>query len=107
MSTLITSEQFLKAPKVLLHDHNDGGLRPQTMIEIAAESGYTKLPFDEPVALQKWFVEACSEGTLELYLETFEHTISLMQTAEQIIRVNRECAIDLARSGVVLSLIHI
>jgi len=101
MSTLITSEQFLKAPKVLLHDHNDGGLRPQTMIEMAAESGYTKLPFDEPVALQKWFVEACSEGTLELYLETFEHTISLMQTAEQIIRVNRECAIDLARSGVV------
>jgi adenosine deaminase len=99
--TLITDEQFLKAPKVLLHDHNDGGLRPQTMIEMAQESGYTKLPFYEPDALQRWFVEACSEGTLELYLETFEHTISLMQTAEQIIRVNRECAIDLARSGVV------
>ncbi len=101
MALLISTEQILRAPKVLLHDHNDGGLRPQTMIELAESSGYTKLPFYEADALQKWFVEACSEGTLELYLETFEHTISLMQTAEEIIRVNRECAIDLARSGVV------
>ena len=68
MPTLITDEQCLKAPKVLLHDHNDGGLRPQTMIEMAQESGYTKLPFMEAGRLGKWFVEACSEGTLELYL---------------------------------------
>ncbi len=101
MSSLITDEQVRKAPKVLLHDHNDGGLRPQTMIDLAIESGYKDLPFYDAEPLQKWFFESCSEGTLELYLETFEHTISLMQTAEQIIRVNRECALDLARSGVV------
>lgn len=101
MTTPLTAESILRAPKVLLHDHNDGGLRPQTMIEIAEEIGYSKLPTHDPAELQKWFFDACSEGTLELYLETFEHTISIMQTPEQIIRVNRECALDLARSGVV------
>jgi adenosine deaminase len=101
MSLLLSVEEITAAPKVLLHDHNDGGLRPQTMIEMADEIGYDKLPFNEADRLGKWFFEACSEGTLELYLETFEHTISLMQTPEQIIRVGRECAIDLARSGVV------
>ena len=101
MKKELTAEQILRAPKVLLHDHNDGGLRPLTMIEMAQEVGYSKLPSDDPLELQKWFFSACSEGTLELYLETFEHTISLMQTADQLIRVNRECALDLARSGVV------
>lgn len=101
MTTQLTADEILRAPKILLHDHNDGGLRPQTMIDIAEEIDYTKLPTHDPGELQKWFFAACSEGTLELYLETFEHTISLMQTPEQIIRVNRECAIDLARSGVV------
>jgi len=101
MTLLLSAEQIAAAPKVLLHDHNDGGLRPQSMIEMAQEAGYTKLPFMDADLLGKWFVDACSEGTLELYLETFEHTISLMQTPEQIIRVGRECALDLARSGVV------
>ncbi|MEN9324761.1 MAG: hypothetical protein RL414_515 [Actinomycetota bacterium] len=101
MALLLTDQEIAAAPKVLLHDHNDGGLRPQTMIEMAEEAGYTKLPFYDADRLGQWFFEACSEGTLELYLETFEHTISLMQTPEQIIRVGRECAIDLARSGVV------
>lgn len=101
MTLLLTEEQIAIAPKVLLHDHLDGGLRPQTMIEHALASGYTKLPSYEPEKLAKWFVEACSSGTLELYLETFEHTISVMQTKEEIIRVARECVIDLAADGVV------
>jgi adenosine deaminase len=101
MTLLLTEEQIALAPKVLLHDHLDGGLRPQTMIEHALASGYTKLPSYEPEKLAKWFVEACSSGTLELYLETFEHTISVMQTREEIIRVARECVIDLAADGVV------
>lgn len=101
MSLIISEEQIQRAPKVLLHDHNDGGLRPLSMIEIAEEIGYTKLPYMDAERLGEWFVDACSEGTLELYLETFEHTISLMQKPEHIIRVARECAIDLARSGVV------
>jgi adenosine deaminase len=71
------------------------------MIDHALASGYTKLPSYEPEQLAKWFVEACSSGTLELYLETFEHTISVMQTTEEIIRVARECVIDLAADNVV------
>lgn len=101
MTLLISEDLIAIAPKVLLHDHLDGGLRPQTMIEHALTSGYTKLPSYEPDQLAKWFVEACSSGTLELYLETFEHTISVMQTPEEIIRVARECVIDLAADGVV------
>jgi len=101
MTLLITEQQIALAPKVLLHDHLDGGLRPQTMIDHALASGYTKLPSYEPEQLAKWFVEACSSGTLELYLETFEHTISVMQTPEEIIRVARECVLDLAADNVV------
>ena len=101
MTLLISEQQIALAPKVLLHDHLDGGLRPQTMIDHALASGYTKLPSYEPEQLAKWFVEACSSGTLELYLETFEHTISVMQTTEEIIRVARECVIDLAADNVV------
>jgi adenosine deaminase len=101
MTLIISEQQIALAPKVLLHDHLDGGLRPQTMIDHALASGYTKLPSYEPEQLAKWFVEACSSGTLELYLETFEHTISVMQTTEEIIRVARECVIDLAADNVV------
>ena len=101
MTLLISEQQIALAPKVLLHDHLDGGLRPQTMIDHALASGYTKLPSYEPDQLANWFLEACSSGTLELYLETFEHTISVMQTPEEIIRVARECVLDLAADNVV------
>jgi adenosine deaminase len=101
MTLLISEQQIALAPKVLLHDHLDGGLRPQTMIDHALASGYTKLPSYEPDQLANWFLEACSSGTLELYLETFEHTISVMQTPEEIIRVARECVLDLAADNIV------
>ena len=101
MTLLLSSEVIARAPKVLLHDHLDGGLRPQTMIDHALASGYTKLPSYDPAELATWFVHACSSGTLELYLETFEHTISVMQTREEIERIARECVLDLAADGVV------
>ncbi len=101
MPLLLSSEVIARAPKVLLHDHLDGGLRPQTMIDHALASGYTKLPSYNSDELATWFVNACSSGTLELYLETFEHTISVMQTKEEIERVARECVLDLAADGVV------
>jgi adenosine deaminase len=101
MTLLLSSEVIARAPKVLLHDHLDGGLRPQTVIDHALASGYTKLPSYNPEELATWFVNACSSGTLELYLETFEHTISVMQTKEEIERVARECVLDLAADGVV------
>ena len=101
MTLLLSTDVIARAPKVLLHDHLDGGLRPQTMIDHALASGYTKLPSYNPDELATWFVNACSSGTLALYLETFEHTISVMQTKEEIERVARECVLDLAADGVV------
>ena len=90
-----------RAPKVLLHDHLDGGLRPQTIIELAAEQGYRGLPSTDPEELGEWFRRGASQGSLELYLETFEHTVAVMQTRAALVRVAAECAEDLAADGVV------
>ncbi|KWX02464.1 adenosine deaminase [Carbonactinospora thermoautotrophica] len=96
-----TLEQIRRAPKVLLHDHLDGGLRPATVIELAREVGYDKLPTRDPDALGEWFVAAADSGSLERYLETFRHTVGVMQTREALARVAAECAEDLAADGVV------
>lgn len=91
----------LKAlPKVSLHDHLDGGLRPATIIELAAAAGHT-LPSTDPVALGEWFRESANSGSLVRYLETFDHTIAVMQTREGLIRVAKEFVEDLADDGVV------
>jgi adenosine deaminase len=95
-----TPEQVRRAPKVLLHDHLDGGLRPATIVELAAEIGH-ELPAIEPAALEEWFVTSADSGSLERYLETFVHTLAVMQTADAITRVARECVADLAADGVV------
>ncbi|MFI1980028.1 adenosine deaminase [Streptomyces wedmorensis] len=96
-----TADQIRRAPKVLLHDHLDGGLRPGTIIELAREQGYDRLPEAEPDKLGIWFREAADSGSLERYLETFAHTCAVMQTREALVRVARECAVDLAEDGVV------
>ncbi|EOM75444.1 adenosine deaminase [Rhodococcus rhodnii] len=88
-------------PKVLLHDHLDGGLRPATVLELAGECGYTALPAGTADGLATWFREAADSGSLERYLETFEHTVAVMQTPAGLERVARECAVDLADDGVV------
>lgn len=87
-------------PKVVLHDHLDGGLRPATIVELAAQVGH-ELPSTDPVELGEWFVRAASSGTLELYLETFDHTVAVMQTADALRRVAREAVADLVADGVV------
>ncbi len=87
-------------PKVLLHDHLDGGLRPATVVELAAEVGH-ELPTTDPQELGAWFVDAAGSGSLPRYLETFAHTLAVMQTAEGLRRVAREAALDLAADGVV------
>jgi adenosine deaminase len=89
------------APKVLLHDHLDGGLRPQTIIDLAAAIGYHKLPSTDAAELGRWFIEAANSGSLVRYLETFDHTVAVMQTREGLHRVASECAQDLAADGVV------
>ncbi|HMM93648.1 adenosine deaminase [Phycicoccus sp.] len=96
-----SAEVVRRAPKALLHDHLDGGLRPATVVELAAASGYDGLPTTDPVSLGTWFRDAADSGSLERYLETFSHTVAVMQTEEQLRRVARECALDLAADGVV------
>ncbi|MBB2909599.1 adenosine deaminase [Streptosporangium becharense] len=101
MSQLPTLEQIRRAPKVLLHDHLDGGLRPETIIDVARETGYDRLPASDAESLRVWFREAADSGSLERYLETFDHTVAVMQTREALVRVAAECAEDLAADGVV------
>ncbi len=100
-ATLPTPEQIAAAPKVLLHDHLDGGLRPQTVIDLADETGYGALPTTDPAELAEWMKRGADRKDLVLYLDTFAHTTGVMQTAEALHRVARECAEDLAADGVV------
>ena len=93
-------EQIRRAPKVLLHDHLDGGLRPTTVIELAREVGHP-LPTTDPDDLAAWFTQGAYRHDLVLYLETFTHTVAVMQTKDALVRVATECAEDLADDGVV------
>ena len=90
-----------RAPKVLLHDHLDGGVRPQTVIELASEFGYGSLPTTDIDDLSTWFNRGAKRNDLVLYLETFAHTVGVMQHRDAIERVAAECARDLAEDGVV------
>jgi adenosine deaminase len=101
MRQALTTEELRRAPKVLLHDHLDGGLRPASVIELAAETGYTGLPTTDEAELARWFTEGAARRDLVLYLETFEHTVGVMQTKDALIRVAQECAEDLAADGIV------
>jgi adenosine deaminase len=96
-----TIESLRAVPKVLLHDHLDGGLRPTTIVELAHETGYGELPTRDPGELAAWMTRGASRRDLLLYLETFAHTVGVMQTREALVRVARECAEDLAADGIV------
>ncbi len=99
-ASLPTRDEVRRAPKVLLHDHLDGGLRPQTVIDLAADCGHQP-PASDADSLGRWFVEAADSGSLVRYLETFDHTVAVMQTGPAIARVARECVEDLVADGVV------
>jgi adenosine deaminase len=94
-------ETIRQAPKALLHDHLDGGVRPATVIELAAEQGYAALPTTDVAELSRWFTRGAAGNSLEEYLEAFEHTVGVMQTRDALERVAAECAQDLADDGVV------
>ena len=100
-SQLPSRELVARAPKVLLHEHLDGGLRPQTVLDLAAEIGYRELPESEPERLAAWFFEGANRKTLPLYLEGFRHTIAVMQSAAALERVAHEFMQDMGRDGVV------
>jgi adenosine deaminase len=88
-------------PKVLLHEHLDGVLRPQTVIALAERAGYHELPTKDDTALAEWFHQGANQGSLAKYLEGFRHTIAVTQTEEALERVAYEQAEDLSRDGVV------
>ena len=88
-------------PKVLLHEHLDGVLRPKTVIELAKSTHYDQLPTQDPEELARWFHQGANQGSLPKYLEGFAHTIAVMQTEEALERVAYEQAADLSRDGVV------
>lgn len=95
-----TREQLRSLPKVALHDHLDGGLRPQTVIDHCREVGH-RLPSSDAGELGRWFFEAADSGNLVSYLSTFEHTIAAMQTREHLMRVAHEFVLDQADDGVI------
>jgi len=99
--TALTWELLQRAPKVLLHEHLDGGLRPATVIELAAATGYRGLPTFDPDELAAWFLADAPGGDLVRYLEGFAHTTAVLQTREHLVRAAAESAVDLARDGVV------
>ncbi len=101
MTAPLGLEQIRKAPKALLHDHLDGGLRPATVIDIAAATGYDGLPATDADELATWFRTRSHSGSLERYLEPFSHTVAVMQTPDALHRVAFECVEDLAADSVV------
>src|ERR1700683_5545915 len=98
---MLTLDQIRAVPKVLLHDHLDGGLRPPPVLELARETGYRDLPGDSVEELTKRLTEGAHRGHLEIYLDAFRHTVGVMQTPEALRRVAAECAEGLAADGVV------
>ncbi len=97
----LDTELLKGLPKVLLHEHLDGVLRPETVIELAKGMGYGELPTATPQALAQWFHRGANQGSLSKYLEGFSHTIAIMQTEEALERVAYEQAEDLHLDGVV------
>ena len=97
----LTRTRIAALPSVLLHDHLDGGVRPQTLVELADTAGYRDLPADDAASLAAWMTAGASRHDLVLYLETFVHTVGVMQAPDALLRVATECAHDLAGDGVV------
>lgn len=91
---------YVRLPKVVLHDHLDGGLRPASIVELAAAHGYHDLPEADPERLAAWFHQG-EAGSLERYLEAFVHTVAVMQTGQALERIAYEAVLDLAADGVV------
>jgi adenosine deaminase len=91
-----------RSPKVLLHEHLDGGLRVATLRELALARGLP-LPAADEAGLAAWFDANAHAGSLEKYLEGFALTVAAMATPEALRRVAREASDDAADHGVVLA----
>jgi adenosine deaminase len=101
MALPLTSDNIRRAPKVLLHDHIDGGLRASTVLELAGACGYSGLPTQDIDELSKFFVRGGEMRDIGAYLAPFEHTVAVLQSADALTRAAFECGEDLAADGVV------
>ena len=98
----LTREEIIRnVPKVQLNDHLDGGLRPETVIELSKEINYKKLPTENAEELAQWFYRGANKGNLIEYLQGFEHTVAVMQTKESLERIAYEMMEDMKKDGVV------
>jgi adenosine deaminase len=93
-----TNELLHRLPKTDLHVHLDGSLRPQTMIELAADTGI-KLPASDAAALGDYMHVQQGRDLVD-YLARFEVTLALMQTAPAIERIAYELAADSAAENI-------
>lgn len=98
---LVAALDFQNLPKVLLHEHLDGGVRPATVIALARQSGYAGLPTEDEAELEEWFHRGAQKGNLPEYLEGFAQTTGVMQTSEALERVAYEFIEDMSVDGVV------
>lgn len=96
---MITNEMIKKIPKVELHHHLDGGVRPGTIVELA-EKGNIEIPEHDPEKLADWIHRGANRKNLGLYLEGFAVTCAVMQTKESLIRIAIETMEDLALQNV-------
>ena len=97
----LTDATITTLPKVLLHDHLDGGVRPQTIVELARDLKYRDLRTSDAGELTDWFHRGAQRGSLPLFLEGFAHTCGVMQTEEALERVAYEMLEDMRDDGVV------
>ena len=99
--TMLRLDTIREAPKALLHDHLDGGLRPRRSSTWRPSSATTACRRPIPTTSRRWIRRGADRKSLELYLETFTHTVGVLQERDAIVRVAAECAEDLAADGVV------
>jgi adenosine deaminase len=97
---MVTEEMIRRIPKVELHDHLDGGVRPQTIVELANQQG-VELPARDPDELAGWLHRGAGRKNLALYLQGFDVTLSVMQTEEALERIAYESLVDLAAMNIV------
>lgn len=100
MQTMIPSVEAL--PKVLLHEHLDGGLREQTLLELLSERGLPS-PAADAASLGRWFDARAHAGSLVEFLRGFELTVAAMASLPALERVAFEAAEDARADGCVLA----
>jgi adenosine deaminase len=89
-------------PKVVLHDHLDGGLRESTLLTLLRARGMAS-PASTTGELKAWFDDRAHAGSLEDYLKGFALTVGAMASPDALRQVAFEAAQDALLDGCVLA----